>query len=97
MGSKLYRCVFVMEMKTGDPVLLSLFNNSNVTCNSANANQAWPRSYKTFCMFNSAEHEIFSANKYKNANNNWHFYIYKHRNIYALLCLARKNLQLLVF
>ena len=24
-------------------------------------------------MLNSAEHEIFSANKYENANNSWHF------------------------
>ena len=23
-----------------------------------------------------AEHEIFSANKYENANNSWHFHIY---------------------
>ena len=34
-------------------------------------------------MLNSAEHEIFSAIKYENAN-------------YAQLCLAGKNLQLLV-
>ena len=33
-------------------------------------------SYKTFFMLNSAEHVIFSANKYENANNSWHFYIY---------------------
>ena len=35
-----------------------------------------PQSYKTFFMLNSAEHEIFSANKYENANNSWHFHIY---------------------
>ena len=29
----------------------------------------WPQGYKTFFMINSAEHEIFSANKYENANN----------------------------
>ena len=34
------------------------------------------RGYKTFFMLNSAEHEIFSANKYENANNSWHFHIY---------------------
>ena len=34
------------------------------------------RGYKTFFMLNSAEHEIFSANKYENANKNWHFHIY---------------------
>ena len=28
----------------------------------------WPRGYKIFFMLNSAEHEIFSANKYENAN-----------------------------
>ena len=27
----------------------------------------WPRGYKTFFMLISAEHEIFSANKYENA------------------------------
>ena len=37
---------------------------------------ARPRSYKTFFMLNSAEHEIFSANKYENANNSWRFHIY---------------------
>ena len=26
--------------------------------------------------FNSTEHKIFSADKYKNANNSWHFHIY---------------------
>ena len=35
-----------------------------------------PRVYKTFFMLNSAEHEIFPANKYENANSNWHFHIY---------------------
>ena len=29
-----------------------------------------------FFMLNSSEHEIFSANKYGNANNSWHFHIY---------------------
>ena len=32
--------------------------------------------YKSFCMLNSAEHEIFPANKYENANNSWHLHIY---------------------
>ena len=31
--------------------------------------RTWPRGYKTTFMLNSAEHEIFSANKYENANN----------------------------
>ena len=30
----------------------------------------------TFFMLNSAEHEIFSAYKYENANNSWYFHIY---------------------
>ena len=48
-------------------------------------------------MLNSSEHEIFSANKYKNTNNSsWHFHIYKQRKFHAQPCLARKNLQLLV-
>ena len=45
--------------------------------------QIRPRGYKTFFMLNSAEHEIFSGNKYENANN-------------TQLCLARKNLHMLI-
>ena len=35
-----------------------------------------PKVKKTFFMLNFDEHEIFSANKYENANNSWHFHIY---------------------
>ena len=34
-----------------------------------------PWGYKTFFMLNSSEHEIFSANKYENANYFGHFHI----------------------
>ena len=34
-----------------------------------------PQGYKSFFMLKSAEHEIFSADKYENANNSWHFHI----------------------
>ena len=37
--------------------------------------------YKTFFMPNSAEHEIFSANIYENANC-WHFHIFFSREIF---------------
>ena len=47
-------------------------------------------------MLNSAEHEIFPANKYENANSGWHFHIYYQRTFHAHLCLARKNSQVLV-
>ena len=47
-------------------------------------------------MLSSAEHEIFSANKYENANNIWHFHIYYQRNFHAQLYLERKHLQLLL-
>ena len=46
-----------------------------------------------FFVLNSAEHEIFSANKYENANYCWHFHIYKQRNFHAQLCLTGTNLQ----
>ena len=36
-------------------------------------------------MLYSAEHEIFSANIYENANNNWHFHIYWQRKFHSLL------------
>ena len=32
--------------------------------------------YKTFSMLDSAEHEIYPAHKWQNANNCWHFIIY---------------------
>ena len=35
-----------------------------------------PHGFKTFFVLHSAEHEIFSANKYENANNCWYFHIY---------------------
>ena len=38
--------------------------------------QIRPWGYKTFFMLNSTMHEIFSAHKYENASNCWHFHIY---------------------
>ena len=35
---------------------------------------------------NIAEHEIFSADKYENANFCWHFHIYYQRKFNAQLC-----------
>ena len=35
-----------------------------------------PEVVKHFFMLNLAEHEVFSATKYENANNSWHFHIY---------------------
>ena len=40
---------------------------------------SWARSYKTFFMLNSAEHELFPAHKSLNANNWLHFNIYEHK------------------
>ena len=31
---------------------------------------------ENYLLFNIAEHENFSANKYENANHCWHFHIY---------------------
>ena len=39
-------------------------------------------------MLNSAEHKILSANKYENANNSWHFHIYKQRKFHSLLAFS---------
>ena len=38
---------------------------------------AWPRGYKTFFKLNSAEHEIFPANK-SQITNNCKFFLAKH-------------------
>ena len=54
------------------------------------------RGYKIFFMPYSAEHKIFSANKYENANYCWHFHIYQQRKFHAQLYLPRKTLQLLI-
>ena len=35
-----------------------------------------PEVLKLFFVLNAAELVIFSANKYENANNSWHFHIY---------------------
>ena len=40
---------------------------------------------------NIAEHEIFSANKYENANNSLHFHIYLQRKFHAQLSWAWEN------
>ena len=54
-----------------------------------------PEVIKLFFM-NSAEHDIFSANKHENDNNSWGFHIHSQWNFLAQLCSARENLQLLV-
>ena len=36
-------------------------------------------------LLNIAEHELFSANKYENANNSWDFRIYLQRKFHAQL------------
>ena len=45
-------------------------------CKTSKIMKTWPRGYKTFFMFNSAEHEIFIAKKYENADNSWQFLIF---------------------
>ena len=47
-------------------------NNHYITT----AKKVMHQGYKTFFMLNSADHEIFSANKYENGNYCWHFHIY---------------------
>ena len=42
-------------------------------------------------MLNSAEYETFSADKYENAKNSWHFHIYLQRKFHAQLCVARNH------
>ena len=48
--------------------------------------------YKTFFMPNSAETEIYPANKCLNANNCWHFNIYKH-DIYIIWEFEAKKIS----
>ena len=42
-------------------------------------------------LLNTAEHEIFSANKYENSSYCWHSHIYKQRKIHAKLTWAWKT------
>ena len=37
-----------------------------------------------YFLLNIAEHEIFSANKYENANESWHFHIYWQRKLVSI-------------
>ena len=60
--------------KVGSPLQMTENLPTSRCIYSSNGNLA--QGYKTFFMLNSAEHEIFSANKYENANNSWHFHIY---------------------
>ena len=46
-------------------------HNQSKMANIVDSDESWSRGYKTFFMFNSAEHENFSANKYENANISW--------------------------
>ena len=50
-----------------------------------NGKHTKPQGCKTFFMLNSSEHKILSANKYENANTNWHVHIYWQRNFHAQL------------
>ena len=42
-------------------------------------------------LLNIAEHEIFSVNKYENANNRWHFHIYLLRKFQCSAELSMKK------
>ena len=53
-----------------------------------------PRGIKLFFILNSTEHEIFSADKYVNANNVGIFICISKEMF--MLCLSRKNWLLLV-
>ena len=56
---------------------LGVPNNSGQKSNHYVSKKALPgpEVMKLFVL-NSAEHDVFSANKYENANNSWHFHIY---------------------
>ena len=56
--------------------MILLTNNKGPDQTVQMCKMIWPWGYKTFFMLNIAEHEIFSANKYENTNNSWHFHIY---------------------
>ena len=53
------------------------------------SSRSGPEVIKLVFLFNSADHVIFPATKYENANNRWHFHIYQQIIFHAQLCLAR--------
>ena len=53
--------------------------------------QRRPRGYKTVSLINSAECEIFSANKHKNANNSRHFPYFLAVKFSCLAMLCKKE------
>ena len=69
---------------------------SSVNCKLTLSDESGPQVINLlYAQLNSAEQGIFSVNKYENYC--WHFHIYWQRKFHAQLCLARKNLQVLVF
>ena len=53
------------------------YSHMQAWANSVCVYSVWPRGYETFFLpLNSVKHEVFSATKYENANNSWHFHIY---------------------
>ena len=55
------------------------------------------RGYKIKSMLNSAEHKFFPAHNCKNANNCWHFNIYKQENSILGLSESEKAVFLDIF
>ena len=55
---------------------LRILCHSQIVMTCMTKSETRPRGYKTFFMLNSAEHELFTATKYENANKSWHFHIY---------------------
>ena len=51
-------------------------SRKEINCLSKDSEENWIRGYKKYFLLNLAEHEIFSASKYENANNSWHFHIH---------------------
>ena len=63
-----------LEVLTGGYKTFFMLNSAENEICYAHKNKI-PRVY-TFYLHRRAQHEIFSANKYQNVNNCWHFNIY---------------------
>ena len=71
----------------GHAVWKSVFGHMQMakTLVSLHIHTVWPQGYKTFFMLNSAEHEIFHANK-SQITNNCKFFLAKHSWAWKFLC-----------
>ena len=69
--------VYILNIGTPGPKVIKLFScSTQLSMKFVLLINPKLLTIANFFLINIAEHEIFSANKYENANNSWHFHIH---------------------